>query len=249
MGSLENKVALITGSSSGIGRETAKQFVAQGARVVVAGRNPETLASIKDELGDAIITVQGDVRDPEHRKALFAAVTALGGKLDVLFANAGGGKPAPVEHVDEATAREVFDVNFWSVYFLLQEALPFLGEGSSVIVTSSVASSRAMPGMSVYSASKAALTMAAQSFAVELAQKGIRVNTISPGPIETPIFGRMGLPQEQVDGFLENVKTRVPLGRIGQPEEVASLAVYLAGDTSTFITGADFPVDGGLLAA
>jgi len=249
MGTLENKIALITGASSGIGRATAQQFVAQGAKVVVAGRSAETLASIKAELGDSVITVQGDVRDLDHRKALLAAVRSFGDHLDVLFANAGVGQPVPIELVEVDSAKDLFDVNFWSVYFLIQEALPLLRDGSSVMVTSSVLAKTSMPGMSVYSASKAALTSASQSFAVELAPKGIRVNTISPGPIQTPIMGRMGLSAEQMEGFATQVKSQVPLGRFGTADEVASLALYLAGDTSTFITGADFTVDGGLLAA
>jgi len=249
MGTLANKVALITGASSGIGRATAQQFVAQGAKVVIAGRNAETLTSIKQELGDSVITVQGDVRDASHRTALLDAVKSLGGRLDILFANAGGGQPAPVEAVDEVSAKQLFDVNFWSVFFLIQQALPLLDRGSSVIVTSSVAASRSLPGMSIYSASKAALTSVAQAYAIELAQRGIRVNIISPGPIQTPIFGKMGMSAEQIEGFTEGVKGRVPLGRLGTADEVAGLALYLAGDTSTFVTGSDFTVDGGLLAA
>jgi NAD(P)-dependent dehydrogenase (short-subunit alcohol dehydrogenase family) len=249
MGTLQDKIALITGGSSGIGRATAQQFVAQGAKVVIAGRNPETLASIKAELGDSVITVQGDVRNAGNRKDLLDAVKQFGDHLDILFANAGAGSPAPVELVSEESAKELFDVNLWSIYFLIQDSLPLLLSGSSIIVTSSVAARISMPGMSVYSASKAALTSIAQSYAVELAGKGIRVNTISPGPITTPILGRMGLSQEQLDGFVDTVRQRVPLGRLGTADEVASLALYLAGDTSTFITGADFTVDGGLLAA
>jgi len=249
MGTLANKVALITGASSGIGRATAQQFVAQGAKVVIAGRNAETLASIKQELGDSVITVQGDVRDAGHRTALLEAVKTFGGRLDILFANAGGGQPAPIEAVDETSARELFDVNFWSVFFLIQQALPILHRGSSVIVTSSVAASRSLPGMSIYSASKAALSSVAQAYAIELAQRGIRVNIISPGPIQTPIFGKMGMTEAQIEGFSQGVKGRVPLGRFGTADEVASLALYLAGDTSTFVTGSDFTVDGGLLAA
>jgi len=249
MGTLQGKIALITGGSSGIGRATAQQFVAQGAKVIIAGRNPETLASIEAELGDSAITVQGDVRDAGNRKDLLDAVRKFGDHLDVLFANAGGGNPSPVELVSEQSAKELFDVNLWSIYFLIQDSLPLLIAGSSIIVTSSVAARISMPGLSIYSASKAALTSIAQSYAVELAGKGVRVNTISPGPITTPILGRMGLSQEQLDGFVENIKQRVPLGRLGTADEVASLALYLAGDTSTFITGADFTVDGGLLAA
>jgi len=244
MGTLQGKIALITGGSSGIGRATAQQFVAQGAKVIIAGRNPETLASIEAELGDSAITVQGDVRDAGNRKDLLDAVRKFGDHLDVLFANAGGGNPSPVELVSEQSAKELFDVNLWSIYFLIQDSLPLLIAGSSIIVTSSVAARISMPGLSIYSASKAALTSIAQSYAVELAGKGVRVNTISPGPITTPILGRMGLSQEQLDGFVENIKQRVPLGRLGTADEVASLALYLAGDTSTFIT-----VDGGLLAA
>ena len=178
MGTLENKIALITGGSSGIGRATAKQFVAEGAKVVIAGRNLETLASIQAELGGSVKTVQGDVRDPAHRKDLLATVGQFGDHLDVLFANAGVGKPVPANLVDEASAKELFDINFWSVFFLIQESLPLLRTGSSVIVTSSVAGQFALPGMSIYSASKAALSSIARSYAIELAPQGIRVNAI-----------------------------------------------------------------------
>lgn len=248
MAKLDGKIALVTGGNSGIGRAIVRQFVTEGAKVVVGGRNPETLASLKEELGEAVVTVQGDVREQATRAALLEATQALGG-IDVLVANAGIAVPQPIQDVAEDWTRAMFDTNVWAPYFLTQAASNQLKPGASVIFTASIAGELGMPGMSIYSATKAALSSFVRTFAVEWAGRGIRVNGISPGPIATPIYDRMGLPKEVVDEFATQLKGRVPLGRFGNEDEVAGIAVFLAGSDASYITGEDIRVDGGMRIA
>lgn len=241
MGSLEGKTAVITGGNSGIGLSIAQLFVDEGASVVVSGRNETTLASAGQQLGGASTTVKADVRNLAD---LDAVVAAANGKIDVLVVNAGGAQVRPIEMVDEDTFDLQQETNFKGAFFTIQKALPYLGEGSSVIITSSVANVKGMPGMSVYGASKAAVRSLTRTLAAELAPKGIRVNTISPGPIETPIFNRVGIPEEHLDEARKGFESMVPLGRFGQPEDIAEAALFLAN--ANYVTGIDLPVDGGL---
>lgn len=246
MAKLSDKVALITGANSGIGLETAKEFAREGARVVITGRRQGALDEAVHEVGHGAVGVQGDVAKLGDLDRLYAEVKRKFGRIDILFANAGHGTLAPFAEVSEEQFDSQFDVNVKGVYFTVQKALPLLRDGASVILTSSVAGVKGFDGFSVYSATKAAVRSFARTWASELKDRQIRVNVISPGPIETPIFGKMGLTQEQAASFGENIATQVPLGRIGQPHEIAKAALFLASSDSSYVTGVDLFVDGGM---
>jgi len=246
MSKLQGKIALISGGTSGIGAATAKLFQSEGATVVVTGSSQKTVDAARSALPgiDLIVSDAGDVA---ATKALVDEVKARHGRIDVLFVNAGIARFAPLEQVDEAFFDVQFNINVKGAFFLVKHAAPVLSDGGSVILTASVAGSSAgLPGASVYGATKAALRSFGRTFARELAPRNIRVNTISPGPIDTPIFLKNGYPQAAADAFLENAKTRIPLARPGAPDEVARAALYLAAD-ATYTTGAELFVDGGLI--
>jgi len=246
MSKLQNKVAVITGGNSGIGLSIAKKFREEGAKVAIFGRNQTTLDSAQKVLSDGAIAVQGDVRQFADIEKLLAEVKEKHGKIDTLVVNAGGGKLRPIADVDEALFDEITDINFKGSYFTIQKALPLLNEGSNIILISSVANIKGIPGFSVYSATKAAVRSLARSLAAELAPLGIRVNSLSPGPIETPIFSRLGLPEEAIPDAKESFKSMVPLQRVADPGEIASVALFLASEDSSYVTGADLAADGGL---
>jgi len=242
---LENKVAVVTGGNSGIGLATAKAFKAEGAKVVIFGRNQETLDFAVRELGD-VLAVQGDVTNLADIDRLYAETVAEYGKIDVLFVNAGVGKIAPVGAVDEAFFDQVSNINFKGAYFTVQKSLDHLNDGASVVLTTSIGNQVGMPAFSVYSATKAAVRSLARSFSAELISRGIRVNAVSPGPVETPIFSRMGLSQQEIEGFGEQMLSQHPMKRFGKPEEIASAAVFLASDDSSYVLGVELVVDGGM---
>lgn len=245
-GRLAGKVALITGGNSGIGLATAQAFLAEGARVAICGRDQATLAAAAEALGAEALAVRADVADPADLGRLMAAVEARFGQLDVLFVNAGVGAFAALEQATEAHFDSIFDANVKGAYFTVQKALPLLVPGASVIFTGSVNGQIGMPGASVYSASKAAVRSLARTLSAELKDRGVRVNVISPGPITTPIFGRLGLAPEALDAVRAGIRAQVPLGRFGEPREIAAAAVFLASDETTFVVGAELVVDGGL---
>ena len=245
MSKLQDKIAVITGGNSGIGRSIAEAFAAEGATVVVFGRNRETLDQTAAALGDGNHAVQGDVSSAADLDRLFATVKEKLGRIDVLVANAGVAPGAPMEQVDEALFDKLFDINVKGLFFTVQKALPLLGEGASVVLTGSSVSYRGMPGMSVYGATKAAVRYLARAFSTELLSRGIRVNVLSPGPIETPIFDRMGLPEEAKAEMARQIESQVPIGRFGKPEEMAAAALFLASDESSYVVGADLLADGG----
>lgn len=247
MGRLENKVAVITGGNSGIGLASARRFAAEGARVAILGRNPGTLAAAKDAIGHGVLAVQGDVTRDEDLARLFAETEETFGKVDVLFANAGLGQPGPLAELDARAFDHQFDVNVKGMVFAIQKALPHLAPGASVILTSSVVDDMPMPGMSVYAATKAATRSFVKSLALELAADGVRVNSVAPGPIETGFFGRIDLPEEQLQGMAAGILQAVPMGRFGTADEVANVALFLASDEASYVTGAEFVVDGGML--
>jgi NAD(P)-dependent dehydrogenase (short-subunit alcohol dehydrogenase family) len=242
----EGKVAVVTGGNSGIGLATAKRFQEEGAKVAISGRSKKTLDEAVKTIGNGVVAVQSDVANLTDIDKLFAEVSRKLGKIDVLFVNAGVAKFAPLAETSERLYDEQFDINIKGAYFTIQKALPLLSDGASIILNTSVADSKGTVGTSAYSATKAALRSLARTVAAEVAERGIRVNTVAPGPIVTPIFGRTGLPKEAVDEFAKEIVTKVPLKRFGQPEEVAATVAFLASQDASYITGVEINVDGGM---
>lgn len=243
---LEGKVAVVTGGNSGIGLATAKRLQEEGARVAISGRSRKTLDEAVKTIGNGVVAVQSDVAKLTDLDKLFAEVSQKLGKIDVLFVNAGVAKFAPLAETSEAGYDEVFDINIEGAYFTIQKALPFLNDGASIILNTSVAGSTGVEGASTYSATKAALRSLARTAASELVGRGIRVNAVAPGPIVTPIFGKTGLPREVVDEYAKGFLAQVPMKRFGQPEEVAGAVAFLASQDASYITGVEINVDGGL---
>ena len=243
---LEGKVAVVTGGNSGIGLATAKRLQEEGAKVAIAGRNRKTLDEAVKTIGNGALAVQADVAKLTEVDKLYAEVSRKLGKIDVLFVNAGVAKFAPLAETSENLYDEQFDINIKGAYFTIQKALPFLNESASIILNTSVADSTGTAGASAYSATKAALRSLARTAAAELVGRGIRVNTVAPGPILTPIFGRTGLSKEAMDQFAQDVMAKVPMKRFGQPEEVAGVVAFLASQDASYITGVEINVDGGL---
>jgi NAD(P)-dependent dehydrogenase (short-subunit alcohol dehydrogenase family) len=243
---LEGKVAVVTGGNSGIGLATAKRFHEEGAHVVISGRNQKTLDEAVKVIGKGAVAVQADVSIAKDLDRLYAAIAQKFGKIDVLFANAGIYKFAPLAATSEDLYDELFDINTRGVYFTIQKALPFLNDGASIIINTSVAGEIGVPNGTAYAATKAALRSFTRSIAAELVERGIRVNAVSPGPIETPAgFERTGLSREVIEEMLKGFVSQVPMKRIGQPEEIAGAVAFLASQDASFITGAELPVDGG----
>ena len=246
MGKLEGKVAVITGGNSGIGLATAKEFKEQGARVVITGRDQQTLDDAKREIGDGVLAVRSDTSSLTAIDKLFAVVKEKFGHIDVLFVNAGIGKFAPLEAVTEDLFDSIMDVNFKGAYFTIQKALPLLSDNASIILNTSINAHIGMPNSSVYAASKAALITLARTLSAELVDRGIRVNVVSPGPVETPIFGKLGMAAEALDETLKYIKAQVPMKRFGRPEEIAKTVLFLASDDSSFLLGTEIVADGGM---
>ncbi len=247
MSRLHNKVAVVTGGSSGIGLATARRFIADGAQVVVTGRNQEALDAAVAELGDRATAIRGDVANLEDLDRLFAQVREQFGRVDVLFANAGIAPFVPSEAVTEEHFDRLFNINVRGLFFTVQKALPLLSEGASVILNASVVAQSGLPNTSIYSATKAAVRSLGRTLAAELSPRGIRVNVVSPGLIETPFWGKVGLSQDEVDAFGEQVVGQTPLGRPGKPEEIAATVAFLASDDASYFTGADLVADGGMI--
>ena len=246
MAKLDGKVALITGGTTGIGAATARLFRQEGATVVVTGSNPETLEAARRELRD-IEVVAADAADIAATRALIHDIHARHGRLDVLFVNAGIARMAPSSEVDERQFDAMFNVNVRGAYFAIRYAAEIMSDGGAIVLTASVSGVTGGPGQTVYGATKAALRSFGRTFAGELAPRGIRVNTISPGPIETPIFGKIGIPASQLETMVDDMLKRIPLRRVGQPEEVAAAALFLASADSSFTTGGELFVDGGMV--
>jgi NAD(P)-dependent dehydrogenase (short-subunit alcohol dehydrogenase family) len=242
---LEGKVAVVTGGNSGIGLATAKRLQEEGARVAISGRSKKTLDEAVKSIGNGVVAVQSDVANLADIDKLFAEVSRKLGKIDVLFVNAGVAKFAPLAETSESAFDEQYDINIKGAYFTIQKALPLLNDGASIILNTSVVDSNGTIGASAYSGTKAALRSLARTAAAELVGRGIRVNTVAPGPIETPIFGKTGLPKEALDEFAKGVVARVPMKRFGQPEEVAATVAFLASQDASYITGVEINVDGG----
>ncbi|MGW0283908.1 SDR family oxidoreductase [Streptomyces sp. NPDC003236] len=246
MGQLDGKTAIVTGGTSGIGLATAQRFAAEGAYVFITGRRKEALDAAVESIGTGVTGIQSDVSDLAGLDRLYAAVEQQGRRIDVLFANAGGGGFSTLEQVTEQHFDETFGNNVKGMLFTVQKALPLLNEGASVILTGSTAASVGNEAFGVYGASKAAVRSFARTWANELKGRTIRVNTISPGPIDTPGIDGLAPDAEQAAQLKGFLASQVPLARMGRPDEVASAAVFLASDQSTFITGIELFVDGGI---
>jgi len=246
VGKLEGKVAVITGGNSGIGLATAKEFKEQGAQVVITGRDQQTLDDAKGEIGSDVLAVRSDTSSLTEIDKLFAAVKEKFGKIDVLFVNAGIGKFAPIESVTEESFDSIMDINFKGAYFTIQKALPLLNDNASIVLNASIVAYIGMPNSSVYAASKAALITLARTLSAELVGRGIRVNVVSPGPVSTPILGRMGMPAEVLEETAKSIQAQVPMKRFGRPEEIAKTVLFLASEDSSFLLGTEIVADGGM---
>jgi NAD(P)-dependent dehydrogenase (short-subunit alcohol dehydrogenase family) len=240
------KVVVITGGNSGIGLVTAKRFVEEGAHVVITGRREKELKDAAAFIEKNVTTVTGDVSRLEDLDRLYAVVKEKHGHIDVLFANAGAGTIAPLAVATEAHFDQTFDVNVKGLFFTVQKALPLIKDGGSIILNSSVSNVMGVPGFTAYSASKAAVRSFARGWTMELKDRNIRVNSMSPGPIETPALENTGLTPEQIEQASAAWVSQVPLGRRGKPGEVAATVLFLASDESSYITGVDLAVDGGM---
>ena len=247
MSSLAGKVALVTGGNSGIGLATARAFHANGARVVIAGRDRATLEEVARQLGDEVLAVQADVTKLAEIDALMARVHETFGNLDILFVNAGIYKGAALEEVDEAAFDEMLNANFKGAYFTVQKALPLLNEPTSIIFNGSVNALTGIANSSLYTANKGAVHALARALAAELIGHGIRVNTITIGPTSTRLLARSGTSQAILDAQDVARISRSPVKRLGRPEEVANVALFLASDDSSFVVGAEIAADGGWL--
>lgn len=247
MGKLDNKIALITGGSTGIGLATAKLFMKEGAQVIVTGQNAANVAAAQKELGSAALALASDTSNLAEIAKLMEQVRAKYGRIDILFANAGIGKFMPIDQMDEATYDRIFNINVKGLYFTAQHAARLMPDGGVILLTASVASSKGFPGASVYSATKAAVRSLGRSFAAELVGRNIRVNTISPGPVDTPIMGKLGLTPQHAKQVMDGMVQTVPMKRIAQSEEIAEAALYLASPAAAYVTGVELFVDGGLV--
>lgn len=246
MGQLDGKTVVITGGTSGIGLATAERFSREGAHVYITGRRKDALDQAVEQIGGNVTGVQADSGNLEDLDRLYAIIADAGHRIDVLFANAGGGGFAKLEEVTEEHFDATFDTNVKGTLFTVQKALPLLVDGASVILTGSTAATVGSEAFGVYGASKAAIRSFARTWANELRGRGIRVNAIAPGPITTPGLSGLAPDEEQAAQLREMLAAGVPLGRMGQPEEVASLALFLATGESSFITGTEMYVDGGV---
>lgn len=244
---LHNKIALVTGGNSGIGLATAKRFLDHGATVIITGRNAQALDQVVAEVANPKLTsILADAASSSAMQAAFDQVKAQFGRLDILFLNAGIAPVAPVEVMTEESFDGLFDTNVKGVFFAVQKALPILSQGSSIIINSSTVNAKGMAGFVAYAATKAAVRSFARGMSVELAPRGIRVNCVSPGPIATPIWGKVGLTEQQAQEAGAKIVSTVPAGRFGTSEEIADAVVFLASDESKYAVGIDLYIDGGM---
>lgn len=245
MGKLNGKIAIITGGSEGMGRSTAKIFVEEGATVVITGRNQQTLDAAVREIGGAIEAFRSDIQNLADLEALKDHVKRKHGRVDVLFANAGGAKLGHFEQVTEADFDYTFDTNAKGTFFTVQKLLPLMPDGASVILNTSIAGSKGLPSFSVYSATKAAIRSFARTLTTDLKERHIRVNALAPGHTATEIMHKTGLTTEQVDGINAEIQKHVPAARMGTGDEIGKAALFLASDDSSYVTGIELTVDGG----
>ncbi|WP_104908116.1 glucose 1-dehydrogenase [Nostoc sp. 'Lobaria pulmonaria (5183) cyanobiont'] len=245
-GKLTGKIALVTGGNSGIGLATAQRFVEEGAYVFITGRRQNELDAAVKKIGENVIAVQSDVSNLADIDRLYTTIKQEKGHLDILFANAGSGELAPLGSITEEHFDKTFNTNVKGLLFTVQKALPLMSEGSSIILNASITSIKGTPAFSVYSATKAAVRSFARNWTLDLKERKIRVNAISPGVVPTPGYNLMGLSEEQVQGFVANQVETIPLGRVGTTDEIAKAVVFLASDDSSFVNGIELFVDGGM---
>ncbi|MHA6894589.1 SDR family oxidoreductase [Ralstonia pseudosolanacearum] len=243
---LENKIAFITGGTSGIGLETAKLFRAEGAKVVIVGSSADRLAAAGKALSGDALLVEADVRKVADIERAVEQTRAKFGRVDVVFANAGAGTVAPLEAVTPEYVESNMALNFSGIFFTIQKTVPLIPKGGSVIVTTSFLNTIGMPGLSILAATKAASRSLVRTLGAELAPRGIRVNAISPGAISTPFYGKMGLSEDQLSGVAAALTEKIGLKRFGESVELAKTALFLASDDSSYTTGTELVVDGGL---
>jgi NAD(P)-dependent dehydrogenase (short-subunit alcohol dehydrogenase family) len=246
MKKLEGKIALVTGGNSGIGLATAKQFVAEGAYVYITGRRQVELDAAVEAIGKNVTAVQSDVSNLADLDRLFATIKQEQGHLDIIFANAGVGQIAPLGAITEEHFDKTFNINVKGLLFTVQKALPLLPEGASIILNASITSIKGTPAFSVYSATKAAVRSFARNWILDLKERKIRVNAISPGVVPTPGYDHLGLNDQQLQEFVDSQANTIPLGRVGKPDEIAKAVVFLASDDSSFVNGIELFVDGGM---
>ncbi len=245
MGKLNNKVAVITGGNSGIGLAIAILFAKEGAKVAITGRDEKTLQEAAHEIGDDAVAILADIRDLASLETAYQQVGDQLGKIDALIVNAGVFKGSPLASYTEELFDEISNINFKGTFFTIQKALPYLNDGASIVITGSAASEAGLEGASAYSASKAAVRSLARNFSADLLARGIRVNVLSPGHVDTPIHERLGLSDEQVKELRANLATTVPIKRGGTLKEMAGGYLFLASEDSTFMVGAEIVMDGG----
>lgn len=242
---LQDKIALVTGGTSGIGLATAQELAAQGARVFITGRRQAELDVAVASIGATATGIRADAAKLSDLDAVYAQIARQAGRLDILFANAGGGDMLPLGAITEEHFDRIFSTNVRGVLFTVQKALPLLSDKASVILTGSTAAIQGTPGFSVYSASKAAVRNFARSWALDVKDRGIRINVVSPGPVQTPGLGGL-VPEDQRQGLFDALAAQVPLGRLGEPGEIGKVVAFLASDAASFINAAELFVDGGM---
>ena len=241
----KDRVAVVLGGNSGIGLASAIEFAREGAKVVITGRNAETLAAAAKAIGPGALALQSDISDLAALDIAMARIAEVHGRIDVLFVNAGIGAFAPLEEVTEAYWDTMLGTNLKGAFFAVQKAVPLMGSGGAVVLTGSLGHVKGLPGNSVYAAAKAGLRALARNLGAELVGRGIRVNCFSPGPIDTPLFTRSGVPETELPAFRAMIEAAVPMKRFGTPREAARAVLFLASDDASFITGIDLFVDGG----
>jgi NAD(P)-dependent dehydrogenase (short-subunit alcohol dehydrogenase family) len=243
---LKGKRALITGGTTGIGLETAHHFLKEGARVAITGKSPATLDAARKELGSSVLVIPSDASDIPGQKKVAEAIQREFGGLDILFVNAGIAELKPLEQWDEAGFDRTFAINLKGPFFLIQALLPVFGNPASIVLNGSVNAHIGMPNSSVYAATKSALISLARTLSGELISRGIRVNVVSPGPISTPLYGKLGFSEADLKNVAASIKSQVPAGRFGNASEIANAVVFLASDESAFTVGGELLIDGGM---